>query len=164
MKRQRPSKNLMLVGDGPLHPTLRRANPDLIFCGNKAGPELARHYASGDLFIFPSESETFGNVTLEAMASGLAVIAYNYAAAQMHISHGHTGILAPYRDARAFVDAALHLIHAAQSIPVIRRRAREYVMSIDWAHVVERFDAMLTNCGNQPYVPGGPITGRRLAA
>jgi len=164
MKCHSPSLKFIIVGDGPLHSALRRANPDLIFCGTKAGPELARHYASGDLFIFPSESETFGNVTLEAMASGLAVIAYNYAAAKMHISHGQTGILAPYGDARAFVDAALHLIHAAQSIPVIRRRAREYVMSIDWAHVVERFEAMLTNCGNQPYVPAGPVTGRRLAA
>ena len=164
MKCHSPSLKFIIVGDGPLHPALRRANPDLIFCGTKPGPELARHYASGDLFIFPSESETFGNVTLEAMASGLAVIAYNYAAAKMHISHGQTGILAPYGDSRAFVDAALHLIHAAQSIPVIRRRAREYVMSIDWAHVVERFEAMLTNCRNQPYVPGGPITGRRLAA
>ena len=50
------------------------------------GERLARHYASADVFLFPSETETFGNVTLEAMASGLAVVAYNYAGAKMHIA------------------------------------------------------------------------------
>ena len=47
------------------------------------------------MFLFPSQTETFGNVTLEAMASGLAVVAYDYAAARAHIAHGETGVLAP---------------------------------------------------------------------
>lgn len=49
---------------------------------------MAKHYASADVFLFPSETATFGNVTLEAMASGLVVVAYNYAAARMPMTHG----------------------------------------------------------------------------
>jgi glycosyltransferase involved in cell wall biosynthesis len=164
MKRHNSSLKFVIVGDGPLYRKLRETHPDLIFCGAKTGPELARHYASADLFIFPSESETFGNVTLEAMASGLVVIAYDYAAAKMHIRHGDTGILAPYGDSRGFVDAALRLIGEPQSIPAIRRQAREYIMSIDWARVVERFETLLTGRGNEPPWTGGLTNRRRLAA
>jgi glycosyltransferase involved in cell wall biosynthesis len=164
MQRHNSSLKLIVVGDGPLRPILRESHPDLIFCGTKSGPELARHYASADLFIFPSESETFGNVTLEAMASGLVVVAYDYAAAKIHIRHGETGVLAPYGNSRAFVDAASRLVREPQSIPMIRRRAREYVMSVDWAHVVERFEALLTGGGNHLPGSGGVTSRRRLAA
>jgi glycosyltransferase involved in cell wall biosynthesis len=98
------------------------------------------------------------------MASGLAVIAYNYAAAKMHISNGYTGLLVPYGDARAFVDTGLQLVRAAQLIPAIRRRAREYVLSIDWAHIVERFELLLTDCSNHAHVSDGLVTARGLAA
>ena len=54
--------------------------------------------------LFPSETETFGNVTLEAMASGLVVVAYDYAAAKLHIRHRETGVLVPYGNSKAFVD------------------------------------------------------------
>jgi glycosyltransferase involved in cell wall biosynthesis len=58
----------VLVGDGPIRAALENEHPDLIFTGLRTGEELAGHYASGDVFLFPSETETFGNVTLEAMA------------------------------------------------------------------------------------------------
>ncbi|MCO6062775.1 glycosyltransferase, partial [Pseudomonas sp. MOB-449] len=75
---------LVIVGDGPQRALIQRALPDAIFCGVQRGEELARHYASGDLFLFPSLSETFGNVVLEALASGLAVVAFDQAAAAQH--------------------------------------------------------------------------------
>ena len=85
----------VLVGDGPLGAALRRDHPDLVFAGFRTGDDLAAHYASADVFLFPSETETFGNVTLEAMASGLAVIAYDYAAARVHIENGTSGLAIP---------------------------------------------------------------------
>jgi glycosyltransferase involved in cell wall biosynthesis len=106
---------------------------------------LAKHYASADVFLFPSETETFGNVTLEAMASGLVVIAYDYAAAKMHIRHGETGVLVPYGDSTAFVDSAAKLVRDPSSLDKIRRQAREYVTSIEWRYVVEQFEMLLTS-------------------
>jgi len=72
---------LVMVGDGPVRAALERRYPEAQFVGMKTGTLLAEHYASADLFCFPSQSETFGNVTLEAMASGLPVIAYRHGAA-----------------------------------------------------------------------------------
>jgi glycosyltransferase involved in cell wall biosynthesis len=96
MQRVNNAVKFVIVGDGPLRAALQKKHPDLIFCGVHTGEELAKRYASADVFLFPSETETFGNVTLEAMASGLGVVAYDYAAARMHITHGATGVLAPY--------------------------------------------------------------------
>ncbi len=78
MKQMRESIRFVIVGDGPLRASLQNQNRDLIFRGMQTGEQLARHYASADLFLFASETETFGNVTLEAMASGLVVVAYDY--------------------------------------------------------------------------------------
>ena len=72
--RQRPDARFVWVGDGPARDALARENPDFIFCGVQRGEALARHFASGDLFLFPSLSETFGNVTIEAMACGVPVV------------------------------------------------------------------------------------------
>ena len=82
-----PKLKLVLVGDGPVRAELQRQNPEYIFAGMRTGEDLAAHYASGDIFLFPSMTETYGNVTVEAMASGLAVVAYRYAAAAEHIEH-----------------------------------------------------------------------------
>ncbi|MGH7963638.1 MAG: glycosyltransferase family 4 protein [Candidatus Binatia bacterium] len=165
MQRVSDSLKFVLVGDGPLGGALQRAHADFIFCGLRTGEELARHYASADVFLFPSETETFGNVTLEAMASGLAVIAYDYAAAKMHITHGETGILVPYGDTQAFVDSAAQLVRGPQALHMMRRQAREYVAACDWQRIVERFATLLTGggatvsvasfAGGMPALPGG---------
>jgi len=137
----------VIVGDGPLRSVLQKENMDLIFAGMQTGEQLARHYASADVFLFPSETETFGNVTLEAMASGLAVVAYNYAGARLHIANGETGVLVRFGDAKAFVDSACGLVRAPETLARIRRQARQYVAHLNWQQVVERFETLLLNAG-----------------
>ena len=97
MRRREPRARLVLVGTGPGEAGLRARCPDAVFAGMRSGTDLATHYASGDIFLFPSITETYGNVTPEAMASGLAVVAYDYAAAAAHIVHGASGLLATAR-------------------------------------------------------------------
>ena len=149
IKKKRESVKFVLVGDGPLRRSLQNEHRDLIFRGMQTGEQLATHYASADMFLFPSETETFGNVTLEAMASGLAVVAYDYAAARLHIKNGDTGVLVPYGDSKAFIDSAASLVLETQAIDRIRRQAREYVASISWSQVVETFELLVTGVQEQ---------------
>ena len=77
--------HLVIVGDGPSRAELQRRLPNAVFTGALTGEPLAAAYASADVFVFPSLTETFGNVVTEAMASGLAVCAFDTAAAHQHI-------------------------------------------------------------------------------
>jgi len=137
-----PTARLVLVGDGPLAARLRAHHPEIVFPGARTGADLAAHYASADLFLFPSLTETFGNVTLEAMASGLAVVAFDYAAAHQHIVHERSGLLAPRGDPAAFVAATRRLAED----PALRQRlgpaARRAVIEFDW----ERIHGQLEQC------------------
>src|SRR5689334_13499660 len=130
---------LVLVGDGPQREDWQRRYPQHVFAGMRLGEDLARHYASGDVFLFPSLTETFGNVTLEAMASGLAVIAFDYAAAREHIWHGRSGMLAACNDASGFAELA---VQAASDAPLRARLgagARMVAANVSWDHVVDTF-------------------------
>lgn len=109
----------------------------------KQGEELARHYASADLFVFPSLSETFGNVVLEALASGLAVIAYDQAAAAQYIRHGYNGVLAMPGDERGFIEAAGWLLDDGESRRRMRLNARREASQCGWPQIVEQFEALL---------------------
>ena len=135
-------RRLVLVGDGPVRAVLERAHPDLLFCGAVTGERLAVHYASADVFLFPSETETFGNVTIEALASGLAVVAYDYAAARQHVVHGETGLLVPHGDRAAFIAAAAGL-PVRPDLVRMRRRARASVAELGWERVVQRIETLL---------------------
>lgn len=90
----RSGVQLLIVGDGPLLPELIAQAPgNVTFTGAKHGEELAELYASADLFVFPSCTETFGNVVLEAMASGLPVIAADAGGTKELVAPGISGIL-----------------------------------------------------------------------
>lgn len=134
---------LIIVGDGPQRPQLERDLPDAIFCGTQRGETLARHYASGDLFLFPSLTETFGNVVLEAMASGLGVVAYDQAAATQHIRHGYNGVLAMPGDEDAFCDAANWLLEERESLRRARLNARQHASRQGWPAIIEQFERQL---------------------
>jgi glycosyltransferase involved in cell wall biosynthesis len=105
----------------------------------RVGEDLAAHYASADLFLFPSLTETFGNVTMEAMASGLAVVAYDYGAAREHARA--SGLLVRYGDSRAFVQAATRLISDVARMRDIGAQARRVSEGLNWDSVVVAFEA-----------------------
>lgn len=134
---------LIIVGDGPVRATLEQQLPDAIFCGTQRGEALATHYASGDLFLFPSLTETFGNVVLEALASGLGVVAYDEAAAAQHIRHGHNGALAMPEDAEGFVDAARWILEDDETLRRVRLNARQHASRQGWPGIVDSFEHYL---------------------
>ena len=141
---------LIVVGDGPQRALLEHDLPHAIFCGTQRGEELARHYASGDLFLFPSLTETFGNVVLEAMASGLAVVAYDQAAATQHIRHGYNGVLAMPGDEEAFCDAANWLLEDREHLRRARLNARHHASHQGWPAIIEQFENQLRDVCAEP--------------
>ena len=144
MRRMLPDLKLVLVGDGPERPRLEREHPDLHFAGMRRGKDLARHYASGDIFPFASTTETFGNVITEAMASGLVVLSYNYAAAQDHVRDGVNGRTAPINNPAAYLEAARKLARERNRWPELRTAARATALQLSWRHIVEGFAAELS--------------------
>jgi glycosyltransferase involved in cell wall biosynthesis len=139
---------LVMVGDGPARATLQKQYPQVIFAGMRTGEDLAAHYASGDVFLNASLSETYGNVTVEAMASGLAVLAYDYAAARQHIRHDVNGLLVPCNDASAFIDQAVALIQMPARIRRLGNRARLSVEQLTWAAIMGQLEKVLVDIVN----------------
>ena len=144
-----PAARLVVVGDGPLRARLQAAHPDAHFAGTQRDEALARHYASADVFLFPSLTDTFGNVTLEALASGLAVVAFDTAAAAEHVRDGVSGWLAPPAPTRAAADAFHAALARAASAASwrpdapLRQAAREAALRADWPRVLQRFEQRL---------------------
>ena len=114
-----------------------------MFLGARTGEELAACYASADLFLFASLTETYGNVVTEAMASGLAVVAFDYAAAALHIRPGRNGMLATFGDARAFCAAALQLARDEALRARLGAAARAAMLGQDWDAVAHQFEGYL---------------------
>ena len=141
---EQPDARFVFVGDGPARAHLQAANPDFHFAGVQRGEALAAHFASGDLFLFPSLSETFGNVTLEAMASGVATVAYDYGAAREHLRSDEHGLAVPCGQEDGFMTAAQRL---AMDVSLRRRlgcAARSTVSRLDPRAVSTHFADLLS--------------------
>jgi glycosyltransferase involved in cell wall biosynthesis len=134
---------LVLVGDGPQRAQLQSLCRGAHFAGVRRGEDLAAHYASADLFVFPSLTETFGNVVPEAMASGLPLVAFDHAAASQLIRHGDNGWLAPPTDAAQFVALAASAAADCSTLRVVGKRARAAALALDWQRVIEDLEAVL---------------------
>lgn len=140
MKAHLPNLRLVFVGDGPEARALKHAHPDIIFSGMQKGKELARHYASGDCFLFGSTTETFGNVITEAMASGLVVLAYDYAAPKQYIRSWQNGVTVPFADSTAYLSTARELATRQAEWNTLRKNARQTAISISWDTVVDSLE------------------------
>jgi glycosyltransferase involved in cell wall biosynthesis len=139
-----PSAKLVFVGEGPMRKTMEAMFPQAIFTGNQRGEELAQHYASGDLFLFPSLTETFGNVVPEALASGLAVVAYANAAALELITSGQNGHLVEPGNERQFIDIAVQVAGDMGRLNQLKLAARGSVTHLDWEIIHDQFVHYLT--------------------
>ena len=121
-----------VVGGGPQLDELRRRYPKAVFTGPKFGEDLAEHYASADVFVFPSLTDTFGNVLLEALASGVPVAAYNVMGPKDVVANGSVGILGD--DLREAALAALE---------IDRKECRSYAELFSWAACARRFSDII---------------------
>jgi glycosyltransferase involved in cell wall biosynthesis len=162
MQASRPDARLVLVGDGPGRAALERQFPQAVFAGVRRGEDLAAHYASGDVFLFPSLTETFGNVTLEAMASGLALLAYGYAAAAEHVRHGENGFLAPYNDEAAFVRVAGEIAANPAAWREAGAAARSSALNLDWERVVRLLESLFLSVADHGHERFDTGTGMPL--
>lgn len=142
LRKDHPEKEIIgvVVGDGPERKTYEADNKSFLFAGMKKGEELAKYYASADLFIFPSLTETFGNVVTEALASGLVIVAFNYAAPRLYITSGENGFLAEPDDKHDFIEKTRQAMNLGIHLKDVKTAARNTAISISWDKVVENFE------------------------
>jgi glycosyltransferase involved in cell wall biosynthesis len=143
MKKANPACRFVLAGEGPLKPALMREHPDCVFAGFFSRNEIGRYYASADIYIHASLTETFGNVLTEAMASGLAAAGFDYAAARMFIKDGENGLAASCANPEGLIAAAVRLATDAPLRNRLRAAARQAVEAQSWEKVIARFEADL---------------------
>ncbi len=130
----------LIVGDGPAKNELESRLTDTIFLGHQTGETLATAYASSDIFLFPSETETFGNVTLEAMASGIPAVCANATGSRSIIRDGITGFLATPRDSDSFLGYVEQLATDADLRAKMGQLSLKRAMKFDWPVILEKMN------------------------
>lgn len=159
MRSANPATRLVVVGDGPMRETVRARCPDAILAGVQQGDALAAYYASADVFLFPSLTETFGNVTLEAMASGLAVVAFRNGAAAQYLRDGINGFVPEPGDDSGFTAAAVRLAKEPVLRHAMAQAARVDACTADWNRILSDFARSLETLADRE-----TINGRALLA
>ncbi|PUE18603.1 glycoside hydrolase [Limnohabitans sp. MMS-10A-160] len=131
---------LVFAGDGPYRAYLQSKCPDAIFTGMCSHEELATVYASSDLFLFPSLTETFGNVTLEALACGTPVLAFDCAAAGEWVIEGQNGWLINGEDDKRYVLKALDICKDKKTLEKARQFTAASVANLDWHAIADQVE------------------------
>ncbi|MBV8968365.1 MAG: glycosyltransferase, partial [Verrucomicrobia bacterium] len=130
---------LLIVGDGPYLAELRRQVPDGCYTGYLKGQELATAYASSDIFVFPSTTDTFGNVVLEAQASGLPCVVSNVGGPHELVEHEVDGLVTHARDSAHFAESIRRLVLHPELRGRMGTRGRERVQDRNWTNAFRQF-------------------------
>ena len=142
LKQSGRAVKLVFAGDGPYRAILQNQCPDAYFMGMCSHAQLAELYASADLFLFPSLTETFGNVTLEALASGTPVLAYDCAAATELIKDTHNGWLVQGEDPQHYVLKALEITQKASTLQEARHHTHASIRQWDWQEITRQVETI----------------------
>ena len=126
----------LVIGDGPEMATMKSGLRNGVFAGFLHGEALARAYASSDIFFFPSESETFGNVTLEAMASGLPAVNAIASGSNSLVTEGETGYLVNARDEQGLAARLETLVRDESLRRTMGEAARQRALTFSWDHIL----------------------------
>ncbi len=155
VKETHPHARFVAVGAGNASDDLAKACPDLKMLGHLVGDELAEVYASADVFVFPSLEDMFGNVALEAAASGLAVVAFDRAAAGDYLT-GVARLVTPH-DAGAFIAATVELVGDGRARQRLGASARTAMLPLTWTKTAQQFLSAVTRAQHVP--PKQPVPG-----
>lgn len=146
-----------VVGDGPAKQQLQQKYPDVQFMGPKFGTDLAAEYGSADVLVFPSKTDTFGLVMIEALAAGTPVAAYPVQGPLDVVGHNGTG---PKAGAHAHWNTPIASLNGdlataiAGALPLDRRACRAFAALYDWSTVAEQFvQALSLHSTQPPYIP-----------
>jgi phosphatidylinositol alpha 1,6-mannosyltransferase len=129
---------VIIAGDGPARKQMERRLPGAIFTGFVSGIDLYRVYANSDLFFFPSETETFGNVTLEALSSGVPAVVAKAVGSSSIVLDRKNGFLVEPGDRKGFEFCLSELISNPEHRHEMSRNARDWAMSFTWEKVMDR--------------------------
>lgn len=133
-----PSVRTLVVGDGPARKKLAQMLPETEFTGYLSGRELARAYASSDIFFFPSDTESFGNVTLEAMSSGLPAVVARAVGSISLVDDGQTGYLVGATDEELFTNNLLGIADNSALRGKMAEASRKKAQSYDWGRILDQ--------------------------
>jgi len=144
LRAKRDDFTLVIVGDGPARSEFEQMVPGAHFLGYQSGTPLAESYASSDIFVFPSTTETFGLVTIEAMASGLVPVAAKVGGAAGIIEEGQSGLFSKPLDAADMARQVEHLLDSPDLRKLLARQALERAQDFGWDQILEK---LFTNYG-----------------
>jgi glycosyltransferase involved in cell wall biosynthesis len=134
---------LVIAGDGVAHDELVEKMPQATFLGNLSHDKLSVWYSSADVFLFTSDTETYGNVVIEAMASGLPVVVADAGGPKDLVDHNINGLKCNAHDAQDFYEAINTLINDKEKAAVIRETALNFARSLNWDVLVSEYFTMI---------------------
>jgi len=139
LRKERLPVRLFVVGHGPYSEALEKSLPDAFFTGYLRGTELATAYASADIFVFPSTTDTFGNVILEAQASGLPVVVSDSGGPKELVAHNANGLITKSHNVEDFTDAIRALVIDQKLRERMANSARNSVIDRSWPRAFAKF-------------------------
>lgn len=149
LRKQNYRFKVVIVGDGPMKPRLEQDLPNAHFTGFLQGPELSTWFASSDLFVFPSTTETFGNVILEAYSSGLPVVGVDEGGVMDIIQDNHTGFIARANTPTDFAQKIKTLLDNYDLRMQFSQNALNYSKNFSWKKInlglINGYDSIITN-------------------